>query len=431
VNNNNAKNDPVNRLWNFFSSMRCGILLILILSGILALATIWAPSSGDSNIYRTPWFLLLVGLLCMNLIICTINRLHILINSISPKPSLIIKKDFDKLPLNYRSFFTTDRVTMEQYLCRLFRSRRFKVGQVTEGDSSYFYFYRGNFGSWCSLLLHLSLVIIVAGVLWGGMTGFETKVTIPEGYTSDLSGAEQLDPAFKIRLEDFDTLYDEEGNIVNWVSRISILSDEGDVLAQGESKVNHPLNYRGVNLYQHSYGQALKLNFIKDGQDDPQSIVLSQDRFYHHLEQLEGMGLWVGVYQDGKLPFSFSDGTKEVAEGYLRQGERVKIPGDNNRYLELSGTIPFSVLQVKKDPGVPVVFTGLALMAISFFGTVFTGQRRCWARIKCSREGSGEVIIGGLKNRRGVQDMEEEFSRLTGKLEKFLQAGGEDGKTCT
>ncbi|WP_165608176.1 cytochrome c biogenesis protein ResB [Desulfoscipio geothermicus] len=69
-----------------FSSMRFGIALILVFSGVLALATILSSTSGSGGIYSSTWFILIVGLLCMNLIICTINRVNMLINSTIPEP---------------------------------------------------------------------------------------------------------------------------------------------------------------------------------------------------------------------------------------------------------------------------------------------------------------------------------------------------------
>jgi len=418
-----ADDNLVNRIWNLFSSMRFGITLILVFSGLLALATILSPISGSDTIYSSPLFLLIVGLLIMNLIICTINRINMLISFTNPKTSLIKKEDPGKMPLGYGVTVGIDRSSLERQVHRFFHSRGFRIKKIKEGEKSFFYLSKGSLGPRCSLLLHLSLVIVVAGVLWGGMTKVETKVTIPEGYTGDLSRIKEI--KFNIRLDDFTTLYDEQGNVSNWVSRVSIISDDEIFLDRGETKVNHPLNYHGFNLYQHSYGQAIKMQLRREKNDSPQSMVLSQDQYYHHLSQLGGLGLWVGRYHDRQVPYKFFDGTSEVSKGYLHQGDSVKLPGENDKHLQLAGTIPFSVIQVKRDPGIPVVFTGLTLMAVSFFGTTLIRQRRYWAKIQSGCDGEPEFVMGGLKQGRN-HNGEVEFNKLTGELESALDSLGEE-----
>ncbi|WP_165608177.1 cytochrome c biogenesis protein ResB [Desulfoscipio geothermicus] len=58
---------------------------------------------------------------------------------------------------------------MENDVSRFFRSRGYGIKKIGEQETTFFYISKGNLGPWCSLVLHLSLVIIVAGVLWGEM----------------------------------------------------------------------------------------------------------------------------------------------------------------------------------------------------------------------------------------------------------------------
>nr|WP_279233493.1 cytochrome c biogenesis protein ResB [Desulfofundulus thermobenzoicus] len=92
----------------------------------------------------------------------------------------------------------------------------------------------------------------------------------------------------------------------------------------------------------------------------------------------------------------------------------------------MTGTKPFSVLQVKHDPSIPLVFAGLALMSLFFFLTMFVRHRRCWLRMEETADGGLSLVLGsGAMPARALA--REEFDGMVREIESSLARwkGGE------
>jgi cytochrome c biogenesis protein len=70
----------------------------------------------------------------------------------------------------------------------------------------------------------------------------------------------------------------------------------------------------------------------------------------------------------------------------------------------------YSVLQVTRDAGVPIVFAGAILLLIGLLPALYSSRRKVWVRVDDSERGS-TLRIGGLALQRKPQ-FEEEFDRL-------------------
>nr|WP_245527994.1 cytochrome c biogenesis protein ResB [Ammonifex degensii] len=392
--------------------MRFGLVLLCILSAVLAFASL-LPSGTDqeyggaawlvrilslSNVYQSSLFRFLFTLLCLNLIVCSINRLHMLKITTFPSLEQIKRSSIEQMPLVYQTNLKVDRFLAEGRLVDLLRQHRFSVRKYREGATTWLYASRGKLGPWFSFGLHMSLVLVVAGFAWGGMARSETLVVLPVGEQAEvITGSRQSSgiDRFTIRLDDFATLYDATGAVDNWVSKVTIIVD-GQEVQRGNVMVNHPLNYRGYNLYQHSYGHVLEVELTSRLQETPQTAVLFPNRFYrfYQLPGLGQYGIWFSSWNEkGSVNYALYKGHQEIATGVLSKGKSINLPEDAGA-IRLIGAKPFSVLQVKHDPSVPLVFASMTLMSLFFFLTIFVRHRQYWLRISEVADGSVSLALG-------------------------------------
>ena len=76
-------------------------------------------------------------------------------------------------------------------------------------------------------------------------------------------------------------------------------------------------------------------------------------------------------------------------------------------------------LQVSRDPGVPLVWTGFFLIMIGLFVTFFASHRSVWIQVAGTKRGVN-VRVAGRANKNPVgleRELDQVASRLKGKLE--------------
>ena len=82
----------------------------------------------------------------------------------------------------------------------------------------------------------------------------------------------------------------------------------------------------------------------------------------------------------------------------------------------------YTGLQVNKDPGVNIVWTGCFMMIAGFFVTFFTSHRKVWVRL--SEEESGtKISVAGTTNKNPV-GLQRELENLTGDLKDMFSVKG-------
>jgi len=222
----------------------------------------------------------------------------------------------------------------------------------------------------------------------------------------------------------------ESGSPKEFRSDLTLLEGETPVLKKS-IRVNDPLQYRGINIFQSSYGSL-----------PPDTIVLKMVSAETRMEYVkevpagrnidlpEGAGTF--VYQDfrSRYPFRGQDlGETVVGTFTPPKGEPTEIvlplrfPSfDRMR----KGAILFSVekiepryytgLQVSRDPGVWVVYSGFVIMILGCYITFFMAHRRLCIEVSPRGKG-GRVQVSGTANKNplsmeiAVQKMGEALSK--------------------
>lgn len=123
--------------------------------------------------------------------------------------------------------------------------------------------YWGEWGSW---LFHTSFFLLLIAVVWGKATGYQGLVTLTEGqsFTNTPAGYDTLQQGllfngnyapFTLRLNNFEATYASNGEASDYVSNVSVL-DHGTLMKTQNIRVNDFLSVDNINVYQQDYGWA-------------------------------------------------------------------------------------------------------------------------------------------------------------------------------
>jgi cytochrome c biogenesis protein ResB len=161
--------------------------------------------------------------------------------------------------------------------------------------------------------------------------------------------------------------------------------------------VNHPLRHRGMTLYQADW--ALAAINIQLGRSPVLQLPLQS---YPELGE-QVWGLVLPTRPDGSEPVFLSlrseQGPVEVFGPDGQQlarippgGEAVEVRG---LPIRVASVLPASGILLKRDPGVPLVYSGFAI-ALLGGGLSLVATRQLWA---ISEAGAGRLHVAGLCNR--------------------------------
>lgn len=450
------------RIWRFFISIRLTVFVLLTLAATSIVGTL-IPQNGSPqdyilkygdflyrvfyvldvfDMYHSWWFQLLVVVLTVNIVACSIDRLSSLWRTVFVKTPAFRLSAFRSLR-NRQTFSVKGSPDHLKEVYAAAASKSFTYTRTEKTDTGFCIF--AEKGRWTRLgvyIVHLSVVLLLAGGLVGSILGFDGFVNIPEGESVSSvhlrdGGNHSLD--FSVRCDEFSVSFYETGAPKEYRSNLTILEDGKEVL-QKAIIVNDPLRYRGINIFQSSYGKMPA--DIKASAEKGISLSLTS--------KASGMVYPEKVFLGKPLTLPEGGGTftpKEMVPSYLFMGQRdlgetlvgelvspegvkseVKIPVRFSRFdkmrkgsrFVMAVTDPaeeryYTGLQVTSDPGVPVVYAGFILMIIGCIVTFFMShQRLC---IDVAGKGSqSTVTVSGTasKNRTGMDETVRRISRQIG-----------------
>jgi cytochrome c biogenesis protein len=266
-------------------------------------------------------------------------------------------------------------------------------------------------------LVHLSVLIIFAGAMVGSIWGFAGRVNIAEGDTVNsiiLERGREYPLNFSLRLDKSSvSFYPNSQRPSEYRSDITVL-ENGQEVDKAVLRVNHPLEYQGIDFYLSSYGELPQTAtmFLKRKDQPTQKVELK----YQQWNPLPGGGQaglidlkpevnMGGMYQGPLARVAYQPEGGEPMSLAAFKGE-TKMPSRGPVTFELLDwqSTRYNSLQVKYDPGVWFVWVGCTLMVAAFFVAFYLAHRKVWISLNPAEKGRTRVEISGgtNKNRSGL-----------------------------
>ncbi len=361
-------------------------------------------SFGLDDVYHAPWFYALIVLFGINLTLCTVDRFRRLAKA-DRNPSL---PNEEALASMEASFVAPGKSLSD---VRTALGSRYRV--KLENDAGAL-LERGALSRYGVYIIHGSIILILLGSLIGLLTGYRGSMTLWEGEAKDeitVRGREQkqIPLGFALRCDAFKIAFYPSGEPQDFMSKIAVL-DGGRVVTEQEVRVNRPLQYRGFSIYQATYGSAPTFRFSVGGE----KVALKENELYQKGElSLMPVRYRENIHELGPgVLLAYVENGEPKGQWFLKNVERLRenrIGGAAVRLDDIQLNF-YTGLEVARDPGVWVVWTGFALILLGLYATFFIQFRRVYVRAK----GDG-VIVAGLapKNRPGFR---EEMEKLKGRL---------------
>ena len=424
----------VDRLWKAFSSMKMGLVLlglVALVAGIGTLipqaeqdpqkaqtvAQIW-QTLGFTHLYSTVWFRLVLGLLCVNLIVCSIQRFSSIYRQtfkLTPPVNLaVLSKKINKVVKG-------DPAKLKDSVQEFFNHKHYRV-IVAENEKQWsFIAAKRRLGHWGSFITHLSFVVLVIGALLGSMFGFKGYLMEPAGSTTSIQGIQiskgAITDTFDVKINSAEDRYLPNGERDNWYTDLSILQN-GKEMARKTISVNHPFQYQGVTFYQSSFANGAKMTAEMSGQKIP-FVLQEQGQNYF---QAPGTDLYliattimpsVSATQKGGMLYQVYKGTGSdpVQSGQLAIGQTVDIQGSYK--LTMNSLAGFTGLQIKKDPGVVVIWLGCFLLVAGLLLAFYYKPQVFSGVLQAEKSGEGTLTIGA-SSAKGADTTQKILEELVG-----------------
>jgi cytochrome c biogenesis protein len=247
---------------------------------------------------------------------------------------------------------------------------------------------------------------------------------------------------FSIRCDDFDVSFYGRSDMPKEYSSLLTVIDNGKEVLKKRIEVNDPLRYKGITFYQSSYGimpdsssflfifrttsktgvsETLRVRqgekFLIPGTNIEATVTdwspaLSFDkdgRAFTYSEMMNNPGAQLEINENGKTY------KKWILERYpvtwrLQNGHIVEL-------VDIWGA-QYTGLQVRRDPGVWIVYLGCATMSVGLFIAFFMSHRRLWVRVT-TEKGNTKVMVAASANKN-----REAFERKIDKMVALLKEGG-------
>lgn len=349
-------------LKRFVSSMDLAIILIAALSGLSISATLF----DTPEVFHSTPFRILVGLFFLNLLTCSLKLL--------PGVFRTLKRDGCYARGKEESLYET--TLSQEGLKAYFKEKRYQVKE----DGTYFFASKNKLPFLAPHLLHLGLLVIIVG---GFLTTFQTTDTIKFSAGEKVSLPASIEARIgkgEMSLKSFETQYDDKGNLKNWVSTFD-LEAEGFGKYQNETtRVNHPFKKKGLSIYQMAYSNEFLFHVEGDEKvagdyvfPEGQMIPLRVDKGNAMIQirpMTEGLSLF----------YVFDDKGNQKLESALKEGDSFTL--DNGLKLNFEKNIAYTVLQIKYNPFLPVVFLGFVIASFACMLFWFGRYREVWGYVE-------------------------------------------------
>ncbi|BDE17622.1 c-type cytochrome biogenesis protein (chloroplast) [Galdieria partita] len=324
---------------------------------------------GLHKIYTSWWYIFLLISLGISLLSCTfLNQLPLLnlakiikfysnLNTLKNFPLIIEIKN--NISSKYIYHFLQKRYVILQHKDQL-------------------YLYNGLFSKIAPIFVHISIILILIGAISGFLMGFTVQEMVVEKENFHLQNIINAGPLSKIpqnfflKVNKFWIDYNNDGSISQFFSDILVYDNLGNKLYDKTISVNNPLIYKNITFYQTDWNlQAIRLDINNMYLELPLIEVLrNNNKIWISQIQLDNKNFYLVVEKLDDVIYLYDENKDLINRLKINEDKKIILENINdNITLKVKKIIPSTGIQIKSDPGLPIVYLGFFLLMTS---TVFS-----------------------------------------------------------
>ncbi|OHB32528.1 MAG: hypothetical protein A2X84_01920 [Desulfuromonadaceae bacterium GWC2_58_13] len=431
---NAKKRSWIDLVWDFFASLKLTIFLLIMLAATSIIGTLiqqnrtseeYLQVYGEKvyrlfdmlqvfDMYHSWWFLSLLGAISLNLLTCSFKRLPRVWKAVAVPVTEADEGLFQTLSNSRQLRVDLPAEEVGRRLEQLLSARFARPLVTRKAGRLYLFAQKGGWSRFGVYATHLSILLIFIGAIIGNLWGFKAYVNIEEGTSTSrvwpAGSREPIDLGFAVRCDDFNvSYYDGSDRPREFMSILDVIDGGREVISDRKIIVNDPLSYNGITFYQSSYGQAgspqLKMRVKVRATGEALDLTVAEGA---HVPLPGGGSFAVSGYSPSygdfgpavEMHVNTPDGQHGKPFVVLQRFPDFdeKRGGDFSFALVDFQEKMYTGLQVKKDPGVWVVWFGCLLMVMGSIVAFGFSHRRLWATIEAGSSHS-LVHFGGSAHR--------------------------------
>jgi cytochrome c biogenesis protein len=438
----------------FLGSIRLAIALLIIITIISFFGIIipqglpednyirkWGPAPagvllgiGMNHVFTAIWFYLLLLLFSVNILVCSLTRLWKATVTSLKKSFLGSRQNLAQCRYAASGIAAGQSGAVKNAVTAHLKKRRYAIVEKECGDGTWQVAARkGALKDVGSLVFHLSIIVLLIGGFIGSRLGYSITKNLDEGQVTDVP-----DRDFLLRCDWFRLETNPDGSAREYLSKLSLLLPDGSTIFDKVIQVNAPLSYRGIRCYQESYGvrpgELKEVVVSVRGPELPDPLFTGAVPFGTEFT-IPGTGLTLTVSDflpDFVIDMEARQAASRSAEpnnpamrALLKKGADtlfshwvfLNFPSQHARdeaySVALLSFVPryYTGIQVRKNPGVPLIWLGIIAMTLGIFAVFYLPKRSVWVFVEPAGEGLSRVSAGGGSNRAGT-DIEKVFVAL-------------------
>ena len=357
---------------------------------------------GFDHVYKTWWFITCIILFGISLLSCTI---------LQQLPGLKISRrcQFFRTSKQFQRLKVFTKLQNSNFHQLVFNIKETKYSIFQQ--KNIIYAYKGLIGRLAPIVVHLSMILILIGTIVGAINGFKAQEIIPKTETFHVqnilsNGQLTSIPKISTRVNDFWITYTKQTTINQFYSDISILNPKGNEIEHKTIFVNSPARYNGINYYQTDWnliGLRIKNSSSEIYQYPLLNLGNSQNKIWITWIPTNSTNLTQGN-------IILIDNLQGYCSVYNEIGQflgnfEINEKFNTNFQISLIDILSSTGLQIKTDPGIPLIYTGFFFLMVSTLIS-YISYSQVWI-IKDHQK----MFIGG-NTTRATFDFEIEFFKL-------------------
>lgn len=304
-----ANPNLIDRIWNFFSSVRIAVILIIITLIGASFGTIypqetqfisevpenyyrdtygtlghWYFMLGLSDTYGSWWFITLLVMIGISLVVCSLDRVLPLYRALHRRQVRKHDQFLRRQRVYVEQELTMDRTQFLLTLEKTLRKKRYRIYKSEDALLAE----KNRFSRWGPYVNHIGLIIFLLALLARSIPGWhmEYYAGFPEGqpmpipgtsyylqnnqFTAEYYAQEELPEKFIKEGRTVPKLYETKATLLKCTANCNDVLKEPELeeVYKHNIRMNDPLEYDGLMIYQYDFDLTPKLVSVRPVLED-------------------------------------------------------------------------------------------------------------------------------------------------------------------